>query len=122
MLKKRNRLTKHSAFTAIYAIKNILSTEIITMYAGRLKTDKLCPTRVGFVVSKKIHKRATKRNRIKRLMREAVRLIIQKNKFQIFNDYQSFIFIAKSPILEKNFSEINNSIEILFSKLANKNI
>ncbi len=121
MLKKRNRLTKHSAFTAIYAIKNILSTEIITMYAGRLKTDKLCPTRVGFVVSKKIHKRATKRNRIKRLMRENVRLLFLLNS-EILNKYQSLIFYAKQDALDKDFNQIKQSVETNLLKLANKNI
>lgn len=91
-------------------------------YAGKEKTDKNCPTRVGFVVSKKVHKRATKRNRIKRLMRENIRLMIKNKELASIDNYQSLIFMAKQNILNKNFEEIRNTILILMDKIANKNI
>lgn len=122
MLKKENRLKSNSAFRATYNNNNVVSTSSIVLYAGKIKNDKVCPTRVGFVISKKIHKRATKRNRIKRLMRENIRLILKKNEFEIINKYQSLIFIAKNETLDKNFEEIRNTIVILLTKLANKNI
>ena len=92
------------------------------MYAGKIKDDKNCPTRVGFVVSKKIHKRAVIRNKIKRLLRENIRLIIKYEKFKPLNNYQSLIFIAKEEIIGKNFTQIEKSILILLNKIANKNI
>ena len=92
------------------------------LYAGKIKQDKNCPTRVGFVVSKKVHKRATKRNRIKRLIREIIRQMFKNNELAEINNYQSLIFIAKENILEKNFQEIRNTILILLDKLAKKNI
>lgn len=95
---------------------------MIVLYAGKIKTDKNCPTRVGFVVSKKIHKRAVKRNRIKRLIRENIRLILKNNELAELNNYQSLIFMAKEDILEKTFEEIRNTILILMDKLANKNL
>ncbi len=91
------------------------------MYAGNLKDDKDYPTKVGFVVSKKIHKRATKRNRIKRLIRENIRLLI-KNNNEAINKHQSLILMPKYDISDKSFTEIQNSILILLNKLANKNI
>lgn len=94
----------------------------MVVYAGKIKTDKNCPTRVGFVVSKKVHKRATKRNRIKRLIRENIRLMLKNNELAQLNNYQSLIFMAKEDILDKNFEEIRNTILILMDKLANKNI
>ena len=92
------------------------------MYAGKIKTDKNCPTRVGFVVSKKVHKRAVKRNKIKRILREIFRLEFKNNEIETIQNYQSLILLAKEGILEKNSEEIRNTILILLDKLANKNI
>lgn len=122
MLKKENRLKNRRAFKATYSNNNVVSDNSIIAYAGKEKTDKNCPTRVGFVVSKKVHKRATKRNRIKRLMRENIRLMIKNRELTSLDDYQSLIFMAKQNILDKNFEEIRNTILILMDKIANKNI
>ncbi len=122
MLKKENRLKAKAAFSATYNNKNVVSNEIIILYAGRLKTDKNCPTRVGFVVSKKVHKRAVVRNKIKRLLRENIRLILKYNRCNTINNYQSLIFSAKDEIVGKNFKDIEKSILILLNKIANKNI
>ena len=122
MLKQINRLKSKRAYIATYNNKNIVSNELIVLYAGKIKTDKNCPTRVGFVVSKKVHKRAVKRNRIKRLLRENIRIMLKNKELAELNNYQSLIFMAKEDILEKTFEEIRNTILILMDKLANKNI
>lgn len=122
MLKRINRLKKRNSYTATYNNNNIVKNDLIVVYAGKIKTDKNCPTRVGFVVSKKIHKRATKRNRIKRLIRENIRLMLKNSELEEINNYQSIIFVAKKDILNKNFEEIRNTILILMDELANKKI
>ena len=120
MLKKENRLNANFAFNLTYKNRNFVSDPKMILYAGILKQDKNCPTRVGFVVSKKVHKRATKRNRIKRLMRETVRLMFKNNQTDIINGYKSLIFYAKDSILDSDFEEIQKIISQLIQKLANK--
>lgn len=122
MLKKENRLKSKRAFSATYNNNNIVSDSSVVLYAGKLKDNKNCPTRVGFVVSKKIHKRAVKRNRIKRLLRENIRLMLKNQDLPLINDYQSLIFMAKHNILNRNFEEIRNTILILMDKIANKKL
>lgn len=122
MLRKENQLKARGAFRATYNNHNAISDNNIVIYTGKYKTDKSCPTRVGFVVSKKVHKRAVQRNRIKRLMRENIRLMFKNSESDILNNYQSLIFIAKNEAVGKNFEEIRKTILTLLDKIANKNL
>ena len=123
MLKKENRLKSSSAFSATYKNRNTVSNDYMILYAGKNKLDKNCPTRVGFVVSKKVSKRAVKRNKIKRLMREKVRqMFLDNDSLNLLNAYQSLILSAKPKIIELENKEISNIILTLFDMLANKNI
>lgn len=114
MLKKVNRLKKRSAFSATYRSGKTFRFDGITVFVGKLKNNDY-PTKVGFVVSKKIHKRAVKRNRIKRLMRESCRLMIKEGSFS--DKYMSLIFVASSKLLNKNFKDIDFAIKKLVTKL-----
>lgn len=114
MLPKQFRLKKHSAFTATYRVKNSSHKGGITLFAGILKKEEV-PTKVGFVVSKKVHKRAVKRNRLKRLMRESYRLLLKENKLGNSSKYLSLIFVGTDNALGKSFSEIDNSVKKLIN-------
>ena len=120
MLKKQNRLKSRSAFSATYNNNHSEADNSIVLYIGHEKNEKNCPTRVGFVVSKKIHKRAVVRNKIKRLIRENVRLMIKNNDFPM--RYQSVIFVARNSILNKSYNQIRQEIEKIINKIAKYNI
>ena len=114
MLPKQYRLKKRIAFKATYKVKNSSHLGGVTLFAGILKKEDT-PTKVGFVVSKKVHKRAVKRNRLKRLMRESYRLLIKEGA--VPDKYISLIFVASSRLLNMNFQEVDTAIRKLVYKL-----
>ena len=118
MLQKKYRLKKYSAFMATYKLNNVVANKYLCVYYGRAKTDKSFPTKFAFVVSKKISKRAVKRNRIKRLMRESVRLLLKEAKINHINKYMSVIVVAKGAALEADYSIIRTSLTDLLSSNA----
>ena len=79
MLPKQYRLKKKIAFKATYKVNHSSRMGGVTLYAGIEKKENT-PTKVGFVVSKKTHKRAVKRNRLKPIKQS------EKNKLFLLKD------------------------------------
>jgi len=108
MLPKENRLKKEKEFEAVFkGGRTIKGDNIFLRYLSN-GTDK---TKVGFVVSKKVSKLAVRRNKIKRRMREIVRLRKKEIKEGL-----SIIFIALPPINNAGYEVIKKDIESLFNK------
>lgn len=116
MLPKQYRLKKRSAFKATYKVKNSSHSGGVTLFAGILKKEEY-PTKVGFVVSKKVHKRAVKRNRLKRLMRESYRILLKEGSVAESQKYMSLVFVGSDRALGKSFVEIKSSIEKLLERI-----
>lgn len=117
MLKKQYRLTKNSAFNATYRIRNSYSIGGIVLWVGKKKDDVKYPTRVGFVVSKKTHKRSVKRNRLKRLMRESYRILLKENKIDKSQQFLSLIFVGFEKALGKDFKQTKEIVEALLARI-----
>ena len=94
MLKKEYRLLKETKFNkeGLYASP---------FFVLKLAKNEKSFNRFGFVVSKKIDKRATARNRIKR----QIRVCIEDNFAKIRPGYD-MLFILKKNILGKTTKEI----------------
>ena len=116
MLQKKYRLKKYSAFTATYKIRNMVADSNMCIYFGKEKQTPDMVTKIAFVVSKKIHKRAVVRNRIKRLMRESFRLILKNSEYKNLHKYLSIICVAKTSAIESDFATIDTSLRNLLSQ------
>lgn len=108
MLKKQFRLRKQKDFENVFSKGVYFSGSFLALKAVK---NNMSVSRFGFIVSNKISKKAVKRNRIKRLLRESVRLS-QKNIKSGFD----LMFISKSGIADKKFEEVNLSVEKLLKK------
>ncbi|MDD3012124.1 MAG: ribonuclease P protein component [Candidatus Gastranaerophilales bacterium] len=117
MLPKAERLKISSEFTATYNIRKSVSNSLLICYVGREKTIPDFPTRVGFVVSKKISKKASDRNLIKRRMREVYRNMIKSGaSFK----WRTLIFLARQDSLNADYKEIQRAMEDCLKKAGRK--
>ena len=117
MLPKNYRLKNNSAFNATYRLKNVISNRYFLVYLGTPITEETQNLKIGFVVSKKFHKRAVKRNRIKRVMREIIRLKLKDNGLGQAEKLRSMIFIAKPPSLDIDYKTAENAVNELLERI-----
>lgn len=103
MLKKSMRLKKTVSRR---------SSEFSTPYFNlRIQANKDRASRFGFVVSKKIDKRATVRNRVKRVLRSC----IEENLESIKKGYD-FSFILKSGAVGTNREQLCQAVFSIFNQ------
>ena len=101
-------------FDILFKEGKFVGGQFLTVKYWKIEPDKY-PRReystedlkIGFVVGKKVHKSAVKRNRIKRQIREVVRLLLKENKLKTgFH----VAFIAKPEILGVEYGEIEKDV------------
>ncbi len=116
MLDKKNRITKQKEFDAFFGREFKQKKGRNT--AGQLLIVKcfnngIDNPRFGFIISNKIDKRATGRNKIKRQLREIIRLKLDKLKIK--NDC---LIIVKSAIKDKEYLVIEKELIYLLKQVG----
>lgn len=125
MLQPENRLTKVRDFNlllkhgrwvggSLIDLKILDLTKNKTIFPKKEDPDKFQKQlRLAFVVGLKISKSAVVRNRLKRQMREVVRLLLKKSALR--SGFYG-MFVAKKGVQEKEYAEISKEIELLLAR------
>jgi len=108
MLKKDFRIRKQRDFDRIFKEGKFFSLGCLALKAAK---NDFPYSRFGFVVSNKISKSAVKRNRIKRLLRESVRI----SRDEISAGFDIVIMVRKD-FSEKKMPEVKNEMMNLLRK------
>lgn len=135
MLPAAERLRRSGLFQRVYNGKKSVSTTLLTLYVLE-KTPGSAPRfpLVGFVIGKKLEGRATQRNRAKRRVREAYRLLRQDLEAQaaadsdeettrimrILKDWYAIVWVIKSEVLTAEFDEIYRSVSECIFKASDR--
>lgn len=108
MLPKANRLKKKKDFEKVLRTGTGLKEDFLIL---KFVSNNLKKSRFGIIVSLKISKKATIRNRIKRRLRQLIRLKLSEIKKGI-----DVVLIATPGLETKDFWEIEETINRLFKK------
>ncbi|MBU4331908.1 ribonuclease P protein component [Patescibacteria group bacterium] len=109
MLAKKYRLTRQNDFDKVFKNgRSFFNKEVGVKYAN----NDLDYSRFGFVVSNKISKKATERNKIKRRLREVIRLDFPKIKKGV-----DTVVVARTGIGELGYKEIEERVITCLKRL-----
>jgi len=109
MLPKPHRLNRSKDISHVFQKGRSFFTKILGF---KVVKNHLGVSRFGIITSIKVEKRATKRNKIKRRIREIIRL-----KLPDIKEGYDFLIIALPPIVDKNYQEISETIHQILQKL-----
>lgn len=102
MLKKTNRILKNKEFDNVF--KNGKSAYFKILGIKAVKNEQKS-SRFGIIISTKVSKKSTRRNRVKRQIRE----IVKKNLEKIEKNYD-FVIIVLPQIKEADFANIEEAL------------
>ena len=114
---KSNSLKSTSEIDAVFKDGCKLSSKLISLYYAKSKEHSRL--RFTFSVGKKTHALATTRNKLKRLMKEALRL--NGHEFLSQNLPYNLVFIYFSS-KEESFKSIEESMKSLLLSFKNKKL
>lgn len=108
MLSKVNRLKGKANFDKVFKRGEKYFSPYFVVYI--LKEQSQQGIRIGFVASKKVGG-AVERNYSKRILSEAVRLIINK-----ISEHSAIVFVALKATSTAEFKQVSTEINKIFSK------
>ena len=114
---KSNSLKSTSEIDLVFKDGSKLSSKLISLYY--VKSDKENSLRIAFSVGKKTHALATTRNKLKRLMKEALR--VNGHEYLNYNLSYNLVFVYFSS-KEESFKSIEESMKSLLLSFKNKKL
>lgn len=105
-MQKQFRLKKRAAFAYVYRKGEKASARDLLLLSAKSKEG----LKIGLSVSKKVGNAVT-RNRVKRLLREAIRPLADR-----IDDGFMYVIVAYPSIAEKDFFSVSKSVEQAFSR------
>lgn len=116
-LNKNNSLKNTSEIDAVFKNGFKLSSKLISLYF--IKSEKEKAFRFTFSVGKKTHGLATTRNRLKRLMKEALRLNGKEYLDSGVSYNLVFVYFSSK---EESFKAVEESMKSLLLSFKNKTL
>ena len=114
---KSNSLKSTSEIDLVFKNGSKLSSKLISLYY--VKSEKENSLRIAFSVGKKTHALATTRNKLKRLMKEALK--VNGHEILSQNLPYNLVFIYFSS-KEESFKSIEESMKSLLLSFKNKKL
>jgi ribonuclease P protein component len=108
MLPKVNRLKRKKEIERVFKEGHFFKEDFLIL---KLRENDLKESRFGFIVSQKVSKNASLRNKIRRRLSETVKM-----KFKKIKKGLDLLFIACPGLERKDFWELDEAVEKLFKK------
>jgi len=108
MLPRTNRLQKTKDIKKVFKRGKEVKEDLLIL---RTVKNNLDNSRFGFIVSQKVSKRASLRNKVKRRLRDLV-----KGKLKKIKTGKDYLLIALPGLETKSFKDIKEAVDKLFEK------
>lgn len=112
MLPKIHRLPLRTEFKKLKLEGRLIRGKYFSLLIR--KRHDLQPSRFAFIVSKKVHLKSSRRNRVRRLLSEALKSILPEFKINLDG-----VFLVRPAILNKELPEIKKAVTQILNEKSN---